>query len=298
MPPSSYNVVANSTFLDAFGALAVGPGNPAPDIQTLPGQHRQRPGDGRSRFSIPCWARRAIRSSLLPDKSDTPINVALMVERAAPQSTLDALLGGDWADRQSFIASQGDTIWSTFGANPADLRGNTETGDPRRARQSRPARTTPMTLAAEQGYIASAENRTIWLTLTPDQFNTLFNSTLLGADGMAWTGPLSLPSTIPLDTIAGLWVDRGTVIGNPVLAASVPPNPPSPAAGPASIGNSAKILADEVVGSRHHRAGLQRLCHAGRDRRLLQFPAADRAVGAAPIALVETGLDQPNLLAR
>ena len=37
MPPSQYNVVANSTFLDAFGAVDVGAGNPAPFIQALAG---------------------------------------------------------------------------------------------------------------------------------------------------------------------------------------------------------------------------------------------------------------------
>ena len=51
---------------------------------------------------------------------------------------------------------------------------------------------------------------------------------LANSEAYAWTGPLSLPSTIAVDTIAGLWVDQGVSFNNPVHAASVPANPTGP----------------------------------------------------------------------
>ena len=291
MPPSQYNVVANSTFLDAFGALAVGPGNPAPAIQTLANNTTNDLATAQQVLN-PLLGSPGQPASLVPDTSDTPIHVALMVERAAPQSQLDTLLNGDWADRQSFITSQGDNIWSTFGADPTTYA-NTQQAI--LDALDNPA-ANPMTRAAEVGYTGNAENRTIWLSLTPAQFNTLFNSTLLDGDGTAWTGPLSLPSTIPLDTIAGLWVDRGQLLGNPFLAASTPANPTNPTAGPTSIGNSARILVDEVWGPNVTAQDFNVYATPAAIAQYYNFPLPIE-LSAPSIALVETGLDQPNLLA-
>ena len=292
MPPSQYNVVANSTFLDAFGAVDVGAGNPAPFIQALANNTANNVATAKQIIDPMLGYPGSPDVLYLADSGDL-INVALMVERAAPQSQLDALLNGDWADRASYIASQGNNIWSTFGADPA-VYANTQQAI--LAALDNPA-VNPMTRAAEQGYTASAENRTIWLTLTTDQFNTLFNSVLLANDeAYAWTGPLSLPSTIPLDTIAGLWVDQGVGFNNPVHAASVPASPTGPGAGPVSLGNWASVYDGEQWS-----AGVNLV-----DAAVNATPAAIAAyydfplpieLSAPAIALVETGLQQPNLLA-
>ena len=296
MPPSQYNVLANSTFLDAFGAVDVGAGNPAPFIQALAGNTGNDVATAKQIIDPMLGYPGSPDVLYLADSGDL-INVALMVERAAPQSQLDALLGGDWADRASYIASQGEGVWSTFGADPA-VYANTQQAI--LAALDNPA-INPMTRAAEQGYSASADNRTIWLTLTTDQFNTLFNSVLLAnSEAYAWTGPLSLPSTIAVDTIAGLWVDQGVSFNNPVHAASVPANPTGPGigpgAGPVSLGNWASVY--DAVQWSPDVALVEAAVNA--------TPAAIAAyydfplpigLSAPAIALVETGLQQPNLLA-
>ena len=296
MPPSQYNVLANSTFLDAFGAVDVGAGNPAPFIQALAGNTGNDVATAKQIIDPMLGYPGSPDVLYLADSGDL-INVALMVERAAPQSQLDALLGGDWADRASYIASQGEGVWSTFGADPA-VYANTQQAI-LAALDNPPVN--PMTRAAEQGYSASADNRTIWLTLTTDQFNTLFNSVLLAnSEAYAWTGPLSLPSTIAVDTIAGLWVDQGVSFNNPVHAASVPANPTGPGigpgAGPVSLGNWASVY--DAVQWSPDVAVVEAAVNA--------TPAAIAAyydfplpigLSAPAIALVETGLQQPNLLA-
>ena len=207
----------------------------------------------------------------LADSGDL-INVALMVERAAPQSQLDALLGGDWADRASYIASQGEGVWSTFGADPA-VYANTQQAI-LAALDNPPVN--PMTRAAEQGYSASADNRTIWLTLTTDQFNTLFNSVLLAnSEAYAWTGPLSLPSTIAARHHRRTLGRPGRAFNNPVHAASVRPTTSWRSARCRSATGRPSTEWSPTAPTGGHR---QR--DARRDRRLLRFPAADRPLGA------------------
>ena len=161
-----------------------------------------------------------------------------MVERAAPQSQLDALLGGDWADRASYIASQGEGVWSTFGADPA-VYANTQQAI--LAALDNPA-VNPMTRAAEQGYSASADNRTIWLHAHDRpvqhavQFRAAGEQRGLCVDG---------PAQPALDhrrrhhrRASGS--TRACPFNNPVHAASVPANPTGPGigpgAGPVSLG--------------------------------------------------------------
>ena len=287
MPPNQYNVVANSTFLDAFGAMAVGSTDPAPAIQTLA---NNTANDVRTATQLldPMLGYPGNPSSLQRADSSELINVALMVERAAPQSQLDALLGGDWADRQNTIVGQGNTIWSTFGADPTVYA---DTQQAILAALDNPA-TNPMSLAAAAGYSGSADNRTIWLQLRPEQFNTLFNSVLLADDdaGYAWTGPLSLPSTIPLDTIAGLWVDQGILLQNPVRPTGVQPT--TPGIGPVSPGNAA--YGDYWIADSQDIDATVTATPAA-VAAYYNFPLAS-GVSSAPIALLETGLRQENLL--
>jgi len=275
VPPSQYNVVANTTYLDAFGALWAGSGNPAAAIQTLAGSN-----DVATAQAVlnPLLGFPGAPAALQVASGDVPINVAVMLQRAAPPSQLNTLLSGDWADRQSYITNPRNNVFATYGADPT-LYASTQQAILQAL--DNPA-TSPISLAATAGYSSTAENRTIWLSLTPAQFNTLFNTTLLHGDATkAWTGQLSLPSTIALDTVAGLWVDQGVLPGNPVLPASVPAHPTNPLAGAASVGNSAGnfVAATPAAIAAYY-----------------NFPlSTDHPTSA--IALVETGLDAPGLLA-
>jgi hypothetical protein len=287
VPPSQYNIVANSTFLDAFGALAVGSSDPAPALQALASNTANDVATAKQLLD-PMLGYPGSPTSLQRADSGDLINVAVMVERAAPQSQLDALLAGDWADRQSFISNQGNNIWSTYGADPAVYA---STQQAILAALDNPA-SNPMALAAAAGYSGTAENRTIWLQLRPEQFNTLFNSVLLADDvGYAWTGSLSLPSTIPLSRIAGLWVDQGILVQNPVHPNGVQPT--TPGIGPVSLGNAA--YGDYWIPDSHDINATVTATPAA-IAAYYSFPLAS-GVAAAPIALLETGLDQPNLLA-
>lgn len=290
-----YNVIPNSTFLDAFGAVDVGAGDPAPHIQTLQANTANDVATARTVIDPMLGYPGSPDFLYLADSGDL-INVALVVERAAPQSQLDAFLAGDWADRASYIASQGENIWSTYGADPTTYAGIQQAvldalGIPAGSA------TTPMTLAAEQGYTASADNRTIWLTLTTDQFNTLFNSVLLAnEEAYAWPGPLSLPTTIDLNSIAGLWVDQGVSFNNPVLAASVPANPSGPHPGPVSFGNWAAVYPGEQWASDIALVEAAVTATPAAIAAYYDFPLSID-LSAPGIGLVETGLQQPNLLA-
>ena len=72
--------------------------------------------------------------------------------------------------------------------------------------------------AGSDGYVSSAESRTIWVSFTPAQFATLFGTTPFqgtASDGEPlyyWNGSLSLPDTLD---IAGLWFDTVPWFGTP-----------------------------------------------------------------------------------
>jgi hypothetical protein len=138
--------------------------------------------------------------------SDTTLNVALILPRANDPS---ALLNGDWASRQAALAQldKSHSLWTTFGASQATFDATKAVleqldipilGDP----------------AGAGGYVTSAASRTIWVQLTPDNFTTLFDTTLqeatiqlpflAGSELLYWDGELSLPDTID---VAGIWFD-------------------------------------------------------------------------------------------
>ena len=117
VPPNQYSVVANSTFLDAFGEMAVGSTDPSPAIQTL----ANNPANDvwtATQLLDPMLGYPGNPSSLQRANSGDLINVALMVERATPQSQLDALLGGDSADRASYYRGPGRRHRSTSAPTP------------------------------------------------------------------------------------------------------------------------------------------------------------------------------------
>lgn len=137
------------------------------------------------------------------------VNVAVILPRANDPT---ALLAANWATRQKMLADHesGGTLWSTCGASQAAYDaavatltgtgsgqlGLTKIGDP----------------TGSDGYISSAESRTIWLQLTPTDFQTLFGTQAfqsqdksLAEGGLSfWNGNLSLPTGL---NVAGLWFD-------------------------------------------------------------------------------------------
>jgi hypothetical protein len=142
-------------------------------------------------------------------------------------------------------------LWATYGADVGTY--NTVKGQIQTALTGI-AGADPFTTAAAAGYISTAADRTIWLTLNPEQFTALFNSTLFqvsnsnpnaGGATIAWTGNLALNDAISSSSAAaiqGLWVERGAALTNPLVTASTLV---APSQGPLGIGNAtdAKVVA-------------------------------------------------------
>ena len=136
------------------------------------------------------------------------LNVALVLERANDPTT--GLLANDWGTRQQMLASMTEAeLWETYGTKQKtfdDIKKELEDGgytilgnDP----------------GTSGAYVTSAESRTIWLQLTPAQFETLFGQELMRTEGQGegnnflfWNGELSLPDSIAKH-LDGLWVDAG-----------------------------------------------------------------------------------------
>lgn len=147
------------------------------------------------------------------------INVALVLNRendAAP------LLSANWASRQQQIASLGDSIWSTYGADPAKYYQTVDAIE-----------SLGITVLDTDAYISGPETRTIWVQLEQnlvegiDQFHALFGTTLLVGDTglpapnldktLYWNGELSLPWATDMG-VRGVWFDSydfSPVLPNP-----------------------------------------------------------------------------------
>lgn len=203
----AFNPVANSTFLDAFGAnqftacqyqqLAAGSQAPLAELFKV----------GRQPVAID-----------VADRGNH-ITVGLVLDRAAPQSQLDNLLGGNCAQRQAGLAAFAtpEALWATYGANAttyantvAQVNGLLGGGAPPPA-----------------GYVSSAAARTIWLSVDPGQFANLFGQQLLevssgGISTLAWTGNLQLNSQITAGVVSGIWVEKSVAIVNPAVVAATP----------------------------------------------------------------------------
>ncbi|MGE4076698.1 MAG: hypothetical protein AB7F22_14180, partial [Reyranella sp.] len=136
--------------------------------------------------------------------SQTTLNVALILPRANDPT---ALLNGDWASRQAALAQldKSGTLWSTYGASQVTFEATTAAlellGIPILGDAS-----------GAGGYITSADSRTIWVQLTPENFTALFDRTLYGAGPYLqyWNGDLTLPDTID---VAGIWFDAPPIWG-------------------------------------------------------------------------------------
>jgi len=169
-----------------------------------------------------------------PIPTTATINVALVLERANDPT---ALLNSDWGARQQQLEqlNNDSALWSTYGARTENYTAVTnalnDMGIPIVSDAS-----------GTGGYITSQDSRTIWVSLTPENFQTLFGTTgyqtaSLEQGGMFyWEGHLSLPEDM---NVAGLWFDAppvwGTEPGTSNLAGEASVSPPK---GALSIGNS------------------------------------------------------------
>ncbi len=178
--------------------------------------------------------------------AQSSINVAFILPRANDPA---ALLESDWGTRQTTLAelnAQG-TLWSTYGATPHDY-------DTLRTYLANQHAVLLGDAAGSDGYVSSPESRTLWATLTPDEFEHIFGTKLLQSElhggFQYWNGNLTLPGGAG---IAGLWFDTAPWFGpapaqdNRAGGASV-----IPAQGPLSIGNG---LSGDGFHEANHYAG-------------------------------------------
>jgi hypothetical protein len=164
------------------------------------------------------------------------INVAFVVDRATDASSL---LASDWGTRQTTLAELGANLWTTYGASPSDYASTLHY-----LNTLGPGGTSVVIgdAAGAAGYVTSPDSRTIWATLTADQFHTIFGQTLYVATdtGMQfWQGSLSVPDDVK---IKGLWFDTEPVFGTPPAVSNLAGDAHATVAqGPQSIGNALSV---------------------------------------------------------
>jgi hypothetical protein len=129
---------------------------------------------------------------------DGPLAVALVLDRAQDPTEL---LAKSWGERQTAIAEleAEDKLWSTYGTDPAVFN---------EVVQSLEAEGITV-LGPDDGYVSSAESRTVWVNVTADQFEAMFGTQLLISEeaGLAfWEGALGMPSLLE-GKLAALWPD-------------------------------------------------------------------------------------------
>ena len=167
--------------------------------------------------------------------SSFSFNVALVLERANDPS---ALLEANWATRQQQLSAMDeDTLWSTYGADPAQY------ADALSALSDLGISTVDQ-ISAVNGYVSSVESRTIWVQVDETNFTTLFGpgAELLRAsvDGKTityWEGNLSLSDALVASGVKGVVFDgelNHSVVANPGDGSAV-----TLPQGPQSVGNSA-----------------------------------------------------------
>src|SRR5258707_6891868 len=267
----TYNSLSNSTFLDAFGA------------NLYSAQQYQDVAVGNTAAAETALAQLFNYGQHVASVSDatasTFVTVGLVLNRAADPTTL---LSSSWGERQAALADQA-AIWSTYDADPALYAATSA------AVAGVVGGWAPLQAAIDTGYVSSAADRTIWLTLDPTQFQTLFGASLLTItaynpsapshyiDVPAWAGNLGINSQIPAGAIAGLWFDYGASITNPqVLDGTLV----QLTAGPVGVGNSTldKVTATPAAVAANY-----------------AFPLPP-GVPTDPIAVVETNISLPGEL--
>lgn len=210
----SYSSILNSGFLDLTSYYTVANGGVSPNTTVS------------AAYNL---------GAATPYTGAQNIYVAFILPRGGDATSL---LSGDWAERQTAIniMSADGTLAQLTGA-PQQLYSNTVSAlqtflgsNGVVFTQDDPA----------NGYISSAENRTIWMSLTPAGFDLLFNtplqvaSTSSGESIIYWNENLSLPTSL-LPSFAGLWVQPAA---GPAVAA-LQGSSGTFQVGPQSPGNSA-----------------------------------------------------------
>jgi len=210
-------VLSSSTFLDFVGNGLASP----QDFSTL-ASATGLPQDQQIAIA------QTVLGALVPPPGQTAtvtlsgesIIVGLTLERA---TDLGDLLSADWGARQAALADQA-AVWAQYGASPASF---SQTEGALASLFHVPS----ITSLLADDHLSTAQTRTIWLDLTAEQFETLFDTPLLEVEGYtrAWSGNLNLA-----DTIVGVWIEIGPSLGNPTVANSTGVAYPE---GPIGIGN-------------------------------------------------------------
>jgi hypothetical protein len=207
------------------------------------------------------------------EKAKGVINVALVLPRANDPTSL---LESDWGTRQTELAALAGsgTLWTTYGASDSDyqavLAGLAGMGIP-----------TIGNANGSDGYVTSAESRTIWVSLTPDRFKQLFGQELEYSPSQAmlyWHGSLSLPDGWPVD---GLWLDTAPWFGHYPAQSNLAGDtrPWIPPEGAQTIGNA---LAEAVTQTNLSSQNISDWFY--------QFPLAGQDVATAAVGLLEPGI--------
>lgn len=228
-----YNQLMNSTFLDAYGAN-----------QYTAAQYNALATGGKStaEATLAALYQYGPYSATVHDSGAAALlTIALVLNRQ--NDPTDLLTSSSWAERQAALADQ-HSVFQTYGAAQS-------TFDQVRAAMQSIVGKEALDIATARGFVSSAEDRTIWATVTADQFKELFGNTLLTIDStgynpatktfvsqtqFAWTGDLGLASSISTKDVGGVWFERDGGVNNPAILDSTPVTID---AGPLGIGNDA-----------------------------------------------------------
>jgi hypothetical protein len=181
------------------------------------------------------------RTDAAPLSGGTPVanfsfNVGLVLDRANDPTPL---LNADWGSRQQQLQALSDngTLWSTYGADPTKY-------DQVLSDLGSMGIQTVDQVDPTNGYVSSADSRTIWVHVDQTNFTTLFGptatlltTTTTPSDDTAiyWNGNLSLPdSFVGTNGVKGLLFDTSdlsTIVANDPgsgTAVTLPQGPQSP----------------------------------------------------------------------
>ncbi len=162
------------------------------------------------------------------------INVALVLERKHDPSEL---LSQDWGARQQKLQelNAAGTLWDTYGASVDAYNALIDA----LGQLSDPVQTVDA-IEPQNGYVSSAESRTVWVQLSPTQFQELFGTELISirtpvGPSLAWEGSLTLPWDTSMGVV-GVWFDSNAFGNLPPKPGTLPVAPLQP--GIQSIGNA------------------------------------------------------------
>ena len=198
------------------------------------------------------------------------IAVAFILPRANDPT---ALLDSNWATRQTMLQSleANGTLWSTYGADQTAYDN---------ARTILGAHGTIIGNATgSDGYVTSQESRTIWVQLTPTQFENLLGAHPYEAGELYyWNGNLSVPNGLD---VAGLWFDTAPWFGTPPAVSDLSGGAvASTHDGAQSIGNYLSLIGQQ---SNYNPNAIA--------NQLYHFPLTDKqGVPTSTIGLIEPGI--------